>query len=305
MGVVLFANLKGGVAKTTTAVAIAETLACARKRVLVIDADHQSAASELLLGENRLMACERRRATLHDLLGAMLGFEFEAENLDEFVALGASSIGGGLSNLGVIPCSLRIDDFFTNMAKGRKTASFSKDLNDRVVRGRKIMRGWLNRNFDYVIIDCPPSVAFQVRVLLGVADAFVVPSVPDRLSVQASHHFMERIRRIGSKVVGLGTLWTLYRANNEVHERVVAASYRRHPELAALPIPFRTVIPNATAIARACEPTESVASLSVKYEPAFARLYQNLAAEIVARLKEIDPGDGRPVRPRELEPVAG
>lgn len=46
MAVILFPNLKGGVAKTTNAVAVAECLASQGKRTLVIDADHQCTASE-------------------------------------------------------------------------------------------------------------------------------------------------------------------------------------------------------------------------------------------------------------------
>jgi len=53
-------NLKGGVAKTTNTVAIAECLADQGKKVLVIDADHQCTASELLLGEDLLGRCEHR-----------------------------------------------------------------------------------------------------------------------------------------------------------------------------------------------------------------------------------------------------
>ena len=72
MPIIPFVNLKGGVAKTTNAVALAESLADSGHRVLVIDADHQCMAGELLLGEDRLDKAERGRRTLHDLLAAML-----------------------------------------------------------------------------------------------------------------------------------------------------------------------------------------------------------------------------------------
>jgi chromosome partitioning protein len=72
VSILLFINLKGGVAKTTNAVAVAECLAEAGHRVLLIDADHQCMAGELLLGESRMLNCERRHHTLHDLLASML-----------------------------------------------------------------------------------------------------------------------------------------------------------------------------------------------------------------------------------------
>ncbi len=59
MSIILMLNMKGGVAKTTNAVAIAECLADQGRKVLVIDADHQCMASELLIGEDRLLRCEK------------------------------------------------------------------------------------------------------------------------------------------------------------------------------------------------------------------------------------------------------
>ncbi len=54
MSIMLFVNLKGGVAKTANAVAVAECLAESGYRTLLIDADHQCMAGELLIGEERL-----------------------------------------------------------------------------------------------------------------------------------------------------------------------------------------------------------------------------------------------------------
>src|SRR3954452_22488799 len=85
MSIILLLNLKGGVAKTTSAVAIAECLAESGYRTLLIDADHQSMSGELLLGEERLLKLDHRRKTLHDLLAAMLDDEFSADQLPYFV----------------------------------------------------------------------------------------------------------------------------------------------------------------------------------------------------------------------------
>ena len=80
MSILLFVNLKGGVAKTTNAVAVAECLADSGYRTLLIDADHQCMSSELLLGESRMLKCEQGKTTLHDLLAAMLDDEFQPNN---------------------------------------------------------------------------------------------------------------------------------------------------------------------------------------------------------------------------------
>src|SRR5688572_20145156 len=85
MPVLMFINIKGGVAKTTNAVAVSEFLAEAGNRVLLIDADHQCAAGELLLGEPRLDHCDSHWATLHDLLSEIVKEEFSAETLGDYV----------------------------------------------------------------------------------------------------------------------------------------------------------------------------------------------------------------------------
>ena len=107
----------------------------------------------------------------------------------------------------------------------------------------------LSKAYDFTIIDCPPSVALQVIFFLPIADSFIVPSVPDRLSVRGSMWLLDRIRRIGVKTPALGTLWSLYRQQNPMHKRVVEAASQGRKPYDQLPPPFRTVIPNAAAIA--------------------------------------------------------
>lgn len=98
MPTILMLNLKGGVAKTTNCVAIAECLADQHKRVLVIDADHQCMANELLVGQRRLMELDSQEKTLHDLLRAMLKDEFQAEDVGHYVQIKASNINRGSSD---------------------------------------------------------------------------------------------------------------------------------------------------------------------------------------------------------------
>src|ERR1700734_2409835 len=101
MPILMMINLKGGVAKTTSAVAIAECLASSGHRTLLIDADHQCMAGELLLGQSGQDAAERKKQTLHDLLAAMLDDEFLPRSFPAFVCRKGSDIGGGLDKLSV------------------------------------------------------------------------------------------------------------------------------------------------------------------------------------------------------------
>ena len=285
MPILMFANLKGGVGKTTNAVAVAEALADSGKRVLVIDADHQCAASELLLGRQRFEECERSQLTLHDLLAAMLQPDFVPEQFDAYLQHQVSNIGRGLPTLSVIPCSLRIDDFSTNRARAGRGYHSTEEFDGFLRHRQAALHRWLCKKFDYTIVDTPPSVPLQVRMLLRVADAYVMPSLPDELSVRGSYQFLERLRRLGTRVGGLGTLWSMYRANNELHARTIEVVRQRWSEDSILPRPFKTVIPNATAIARASEPGRKWPSFLAKYEAHFAPLFQKLCVEIDSRLK--------------------
>jgi len=290
MSILLFVNLKGGVAKTTNAVAVAECLADSGFRTLLIDADHQCMSGELLLGEDRLLKLDHRRKTLHDLIAAMLDDEFSADQMPYYVMGNVSDIGGGLEKLSVIPCSIRIDDFSTNMAKAKRGYHSNDEFLSIFRRRRETLRRWLRSNFDFTIIDCPPSIALQVKVFLTVGDCFIILSIPDRLSVRGSIYLLDRIQKLGVKIGGLGTLWSLYRDQNPMHRRTVEIAAKRIDSYyKQLPLPFEMIIPNAAAIAEASEPGRKPRTFTAKYTSPFAKLFRSLCEEIVTRSQWHEP----------------
>lgn len=292
MTILMFMNLKGGVAKTTNAVAVAECLAAEQeKRVLVIDADHQCAASEMLLGETRYLHCDEKKSTLHDMLAKMLNDDFRGEQVEGYIQSNTSDIDHGLENLSVLPCSVRIDDFQTNMAKARRGFRSTEEFHSMLRKRRRSVKTWLNKNYDYTIIDCPPSVAVQVRFFLNVATAYIIPCVPDRLSVRGSAWMAGRIRSHGFKTHGIGTLWSLYRKQNGVHTQTIENASTRSGPFNDLPTPFETIVPNATAIATANEDagkphifkSRKRGTFKAKYGGKAATAFRNLCQEISDR----------------------
>lgn len=294
--ILLLINLKGGVAKTTNAVAIAECLASNGYRTLLIDADHQCMASELLLGEDRLLRADRSRTTLHDLLAAMLDDDFHDGQIVRHRIERVSNIWQGLPALSLIPCSFRIDDFSTNMAKARRGYKSTEEFLKAYDRRKRLMRIWLKANADFTVIDCPPSVAsLQVRFFLKVADGFIVPSVPDRLSVRGTLHLLDRIDKMGFTLQPVGTLWSLYRQQNHVHRDTVKKTDQGIDPYKKLPRPFLTIIPNATAIADSTDSTRAPTSFRAKYSPEFANLFEKLCEEIIQRTQWSKVDEGVPV----------
>lgn len=284
MPVLPLLNLKGGVSKTVTTVAIAECFASHGHRVLIIDADHQCMAGELVLGNQRQAEAERQKRNFYDLLVRMLDDEFEPTSFGKFVTSGVSNIDAGLETLSVLPCSIRIEEIQTNVAKAKQGFKTNEEFQRLWGRRREQMKSWLNKNYDFVLIDCPPSLAPQVRFVMTIADSFIVPTVPDQLSVRGSLYLLSRLSTLGYRVQGLGTLWSLYREQNNMHKAIVAASKKGDTRLAGLPKPFETIIPNATKIAETTDATESApASFAAKYTYPFAKLFENLCEEICKR----------------------
>jgi chromosome partitioning protein len=216
----------------------------------------------------------------------MVKEEFNEEALTDYaVPVEPADDVAGARDLSVMPSSLRIDDFQRNYNKASKKFHGNDEFHAVLGRRLRAFRNWLNANFDYTIIDCPPSLAIQVQMLVKVADTYVVPSVPDKLSVRGSHYLVERLRRKQFKIPGLGTLWSLYREQNVIHREMIRLA-EHHPELfVGLPKAFKTIIPNSTDVARAMESSHK--SPDVKYTPKIASKYRELVGEITARCRRL------------------
>ncbi len=291
MPLIMMLNLKGGVAKTTNTIAIAEYLASQENRVLVIDADHQSLAGELLLGPDRLVHMENRSKTLHDLLAFMLNDEFNPGVIDTYITHNVSNIKNVRDYLDCIPCSHRIDEFSTNMAKAKRGYQSNKEFSGRLNRLRRVFSGWLNEYYDYTLIDCPPSFAVQILFLLASAEYFIVPSIPDRLSVRGSLYLLERIRMRGyTRIQCLGTLWSMVRVQIRNHVDIMKMAKNRVAEYAAMPRPFETYIPNMAAIAEAMDSQKEFPNFRTKYQTQASNLYKDLCIEIMERLNSSTNG---------------
>jgi chromosome partitioning protein len=172
----------------------------------------------------------------------------------------------------------------------KKSPELSRtEIRDRLKKGRGHFGKWLKQEFDFVIIDCPPSFGFPVKYFLPIADGYIVPCVPDRLSVRGSLYLMNRIKKGGFKVQGIGTLWSLFRKENVVHRsRVEGWGKGTDTYLDSLPRPFETIIPNATKIAEAAEFVgigNAPKTFRNKYSLNFAKLFEDVSKELVQRIQ--------------------
>jgi chromosome partitioning protein len=288
----MFLSLKGGVAKTTNSVAVAEYLAERGNRVLVIDTDHQCGASAMLLGEDQLEALEESRKTLSDLFMEALNKDFQADRIARYAAP-ARSIQNLGQRLHVIPGSLRLEDFSSNFraTENREARTAVEGFAYLKEKRKDAFARWLKANYDFVFIDCPPAIAWQVRFFLLAADGYVVPAIPDRLSVRGARYLTRRLHNIGVKTRPVGLLWSMRReiqTHNEYVNTVRTGRERLAFERAdapELPRPFKTVIPHAVAITRSQTGNTAYKSFAAKYEGGPTELFKELCREILERTR--------------------
>ena len=159
--VLAIANQKGGVGKTTTAVNLAASLAAAEQRTLLIDGDPQGNATSGIG-----IARESLNATVYDLL------------LGDATASDARHRSVQFTHLDVIPA--------TPDLAGAEVELISRHWRDQAMRDALAP---IASEYDYVLIDCPPSLGLITINMLAAADALLIP-------VQCEYYALEGLSQL-------------------------------------------------------------------------------------------------------------
>lgn len=274
-------NLKGGVGKTTTTVALAEFLSGEfGKKVLVIDLDPQTNATTILISENRWSQLNDEGHTLARLFQDALRPDNEPETFDlEATLQKRVSPVGVAGTVDLLPSSLDlidVQDRLATMPSGRFYASRPVDLLHKAVRP-------LLPDYDYVLIDCPPNLGIVTLNGLRISSGYIIPTIPDVLSTYGIPQIQSRVadfaQDIGDDIIELGIVVTKYRTGTTVHENTLA----RMRADDALPELFGEMIPEANQVASAAEHVR-VSTLRQKYGYAgMFPLLRNLTKEFIER----------------------
>lgn len=280
--VLSFINLKGGVAKTTATVQLADALAFVKqKRVLVIDLDPQTNATLALIGETRWERADDERQTLAhlflDLLNGTRDFNPQraivrgASNLNrlneaDIARLGDASYG----RVDVLPSSIRLIDVQDHMANIAARTHYSVGPMEVI---KKIVAPAFT-HYDYVLIDCPPNLGFVTQNGLEVSDHYLIPTIPDRLSTYGIPQIATRIAEIRRardlRLHCLGVLITKYQSASAQHRQGLA---RLHDDLQTAfahtgertPPILTTLLPQTNASAEAMNHDRPVQNYRDKY----------------------------------------
>jgi chromosome partitioning protein len=249
--IIAIANQKGGVGKTTTAVNLATALAAAEKKVLLFDLDPQGNASTGV-GISR----QARLVTSYDVLvGAK--------------PLKAATVATSVPHLSVVAASVDLSGAEIELVVAER----------REYRLREALTAQA-LDFDYVLIDCPPSLGLLTLNALVAAHAVLVPLQCEFYALEGLSHLVrtiERVKRHLNPALEIqGVVLTMFDKRNNLSD-LVAADVRDHFGDKV----YDTVIPRNVRISEA--PSHGKPVLLYDFRCPGAQAYVHLAGEVLRR----------------------
>ncbi len=244
-------NQKGGVGKTTTAVNLAACVGKAGKRVLLVDIDPQGNATSGL-GVNK-------KDVLTSTYDLLIG---EADAAD-------MRIHTKFSGLDLLPANI-------NLAGAELELS---ELDNREARIKRFLAP-LKAEYDYIFLDCPPSLGLITLNALCAVDSVLVPIQCEYYALEGLSQLMNTIRQVKRRYNALieleGVLLTMYDGRLNLTQQVVSEVKRFFPQKV-----YATVIPRNVRLSEAPSFGEPV----IYYDKASkgAQAYDAFAAEFLKK----------------------
>jgi chromosome partitioning protein len=245
----VFVNQKGGVGKTTSAINIGAYMALAQKKVLLVDFDSQG---NMTSG----MGVKKEKPTVYELIAGKA-------TSDKVIR------GTKLKNLDVIPASMDLSGAAIELVDEKNREFFLKKTIDP-----------LRINYDYILIDCPPSLGLLTLNGLAVADEVLIPMQCEYFALEGLTLLLQTIKKVQKNInpnLGIGGIFfTMYDSRTRLANDVVSQVKTYFDDKV-----FSTVVPRNVRLSEA--PSHGLPICDYDAGCAGARSYKKLADEVIAR----------------------
>ncbi len=250
--IIAFANQKGGVGKTTTAINIGCSLAAIKKKVLLIDLDSQGNAGTGLGFV--------RASHTQSVYPVIMGFDVAANNI----------LTTAVDGMHILPSGPQLAGAEAELL----------DVENREYRLRDALES-VKDYYDYILIDCPPALGYLTVNALTAADNIIIPLQCEFFALEGIQHLVgntigEIQKKWNPDLKIMGVLLTMYDKRQALTRAVESDVRETFGDLV-----FKTVIPRNVRVAEA--PSHGKPALFYDFNSAGAQAYLRVATEITQR----------------------
>ncbi|HEY5861824.1 MAG TPA: ParA family protein [Casimicrobiaceae bacterium] len=262
--IIAVANQKGGVGKTTTSVNLAASLAAMKRRVLIVDLDPQ--------GNATTGSGVDKRGLPHTVYQVLLGERRIAD-------VRTRSPEGGYD---LVPANRELAGAEVELVDLPERETRLKDALAEALQQMKSAIDEVSGDYDFILLDCPPSLSLLTLNGLCAADSVLIPMQCEYYALEGLSDLVQTIKKVRAhlnpKLEIEGLLRTMYDPRNTLALNVAAELEKHFGDKL-----YRTVIPRNIRLAEA--PSHGIPAMKLEQKSKGALAYLALAGEMMRRME--------------------